>query len=130
MDVTTQRQLTVGRDDRFYGNSPYYETKFTGFDDIIEGLLFRFSVRLGAVLTYLLIQAMNPVTIRQPIHKEDVNSARRIKDYFVERWVKNIMSPVEMINVLRKSFEDPGYYVTLDEGQKFANISSYEPSKV
>ena len=49
--VTTQRQLTVGRDDRFYGNSTYYETKFTGFDDIIEGLLFRFSVRLGAITT-------------------------------------------------------------------------------
>lgn len=69
---------------------------------------------------------MNPVTIRQLIHKEEVNSARAIKNYFIESWVKNIISPVEMLNVLRKSLEDPGYHVTLDEAQKFANTSSYE----
>jgi hypothetical protein len=93
---------------RFHANSLYYETKFNDDvyfekkhnmnDDSIERLLFEYSVRIGGIITYILLQAMNPDTVKKLTFDEKV-PGRAAKDYLVEKWVQNVISPVEMLKV-------------------------------
>jgi hypothetical protein len=52
-------------------------------DDSIERLLFEYSVRIGGIITYILLQAMNPDTVKKLTFDEKV-PGRAAKDYLVE----------------------------------------------
>jgi hypothetical protein len=131
--VTTQRGLHY---DRFHANSLYYETKFNDDvyfekkfnrnDDSIERLLFEYSVRIGGIITYILLQAMNSDTIKKLTFNEKL-SGRSAKDYLVEEWVQNIISPVEMLKAFRKCIRDTRYDLAVNKNEDLDNnISSYE----
>ena len=111
---------------RAFENSKYYNTEFTDKDGI-ERSLFEFSVKVGAIITYTLIQAMSRHTIYKLTYSNMV-SERAIKDYIIENWAKNVISPVKILHSLRKSIDEPGYKMIYDERRKFANTSSFQLS--
>jgi hypothetical protein len=129
--VITQRNLYGSR---FHGNSPYYETrfnddvyfekKFNSDDDSIERLLFEYSSRVGSIITYILLQAMNSDVIKTLTFNEKV-SGSAAKDYLVKKWIQNVISPTEMLKALRKCLRDARYDVAVNESQELGNISSY-----
>jgi hypothetical protein len=129
--VITQRNLCSNR---FHGNSPYYETrfnddvyfekKFNRDDDSIERLLFEYSSRVGSIITYILLQAMNSDVIKTLTFNEKM-SGSAAKDYLVKKWIQNVISPTEMLKVLRKCLRDARYEVAGNESQELGNISSY-----
>jgi hypothetical protein len=107
-----------------FENSQYYTTEFTDKDSI-ERFLFEFSVKVGAIITHILLQAMNPNVIGQLTYNNKL-SERTVKDYIIEAWIKNVISPVKILHSLRKSIADPGYHINLDESKKFSNTSSFQ----
>lgn len=113
-------------------NSSYYDTSFIPKDannieeTIIAKALFDYSVRLGAVITYLLIQVINPSTIRELIYNKKANSTMMIKDYFVQSWINNIIWPTRILESFRKLMVNVGYGIPSSEFERYPDRSSYE----
>ena len=82
-------------------SSPFYQTKLNRVGDRREKLFFDFSVRMGAMITYVLMQAMNSNTIKQLTLGETVD---KDTEYFVEEWIKMVVNPLKMLRQLH------GYY--------------------
>jgi hypothetical protein len=69
--------------------SDYFSLKFTE-DSSLERTIFEFSSKIGAFITYILIQAMNPEN--EYIIKSDEKDLDR--DALVQEWTKNAVSSI------------------------------------
>jgi predicted transcriptional regulator len=107
-----------------FENSQYYTTKFAAKDDV-ERFLFEFSVRIGAIIMYLLIQAMSSDMIYHLTYSNKVPE-RIVIDHIIESWVKNVISPAKMLHLLRNSIGEPGYHLNFDEMKRFTTTSSFQ----
>lgn len=100
-----------------------FEPKFTK-ESQLEKTIFEFSNQLGAYITYVFIQAMNPDNIKMPIvfsKKKNENITK--KDKFVtEEWIKTAISSrlIQMLWKFRDCIKPFGYVpdIQTEKGQK------------
>ena len=112
-DFDLKREINCSRYTSFY--NPMFTSKYKA-----EEALFEFSNRVGAFITYALIQAMNP-------DNNKTSLSARVQDEIVKKWAQNSISRI--LPFLVKYFNDFVYRAIdqyprgYDEQVKFINKS-------
>ena len=68
---------------------------------------------------------MNPANIKNLTFNENTYS-KEIKDYLVQEWIRNVISTVRMLVILRQSIYSLGYTFPVQSSKKRTNYSFYE----
>jgi hypothetical protein len=105
-------------------DSPFFDSHFS-LKNRTEQLFFEFSLRLGSILTYMFMQAMNPEFIKDLTFNKKISS-REIKKYFISEWLKNAINPMQALMILRQSVYLLGCDFKVDSCKKPENYSFYE----
>jgi Winged helix-turn-helix DNA-binding len=103
-DLVLTDKISVAPEYRdFTGYRRYYEPKFAKMDKV-ERLLFEISNRIGAYITFVLIQAMNPNNYDSTIPSDESDEA-------AEEWVRTAVSQILSPRLLNY-FKDAIYKAT------------------
>ena len=108
-------------------SSPFYETKLNRVGDRREKLFFDFSVRMGAMITYVLMQAMNSDTIKQLTLGETVD---KDTNYLVEEWIKMVVNPLKMLRQLHRTIGANKFDIFSNKDNLFAKRNTKLSSDV
>lgn len=112
----------------FLLSSPFFNTHFS-LENRTEQLLFEFSLKLGLILTYMLMQVMNSEFIKELTFNQEKYS-KEIKKYFINEWLKNIINPMQMLMILRQSIYLLEYEFKVDTRTHYTeNYSFHELEK-
>lgn len=124
--------------------SQYYDTKFHK-SNVLEKLLFNFSLMVGLYVLYISIQLMNPSLVEIILKSktlddqssksfqknlEPIVNSSRIKNYLINKWLLNSIQPSKIFELLRswlylRRYDFPN--VTTKKRQKY---TSFELSEI
>ena len=92
-----------------------YENQISKYDcNVPKGendqrLLFEFSIRVGAIITYILIKVMSNNLIRGLTYAHKI-SGRYLETEFIDKWINNVISPVKLLKELKITIDKSSHY--------------------
>ena len=106
--------------------SPFYNIEFPNyFDYKLESSLLGFALGIGILVTDILLQHLGPNKVKRQKHTQNRN-ATIIANRLTEKSVKDIISPVRMLTILRQSLYLLGYRFPISTAKKSYDYSFYE----
>ena len=104
-------------------SSPFYNIEFPNYLNFKpEMRILEFVLRIGILLTYIFIQYLGPFNMKQS--KRIGSGGLATKQ--IEESVKNVISQVKMLTILRQTVFALGYRFHISTAKKFANYSFFE----
>ena len=110
-----------------------YENQISKYDcNVPKGendqrLLFEFSIRVGAIITYILIKVMSNNLIRGLTYAHKI-SGRYLETEFIDKWINNVISPVKLLKELKITIDKSSHYCSR-EPRRNQDRSAYELNK-
>ena len=107
-------------------SSPFYNVKYPNYFDFkLERLLLEFALGIGILVTNILVQHLGPKKAKKSKYTQNKN-VTEIANKLTEESVRNIISPVKMLTILRQSLYALGYRFSISTAKKSDGYSSYE----
>lgn len=107
-------------------SSPFYKVNFPNyFDSKLEMSLLEFTLRIGILITSILVQHLSPNKVKKSKRRQNRN-VTKIANKLVEESVRNIISPVKMLIILRQILKGLGYRFSISTAKKSNGYSFYE----
>jgi biotin operon repressor len=116
-DLLNSRRIPV--------SSPFYDFKFPNYFDYKSKIaILEFVLRIGILLTYILLQHLSPV-YNGKLNRNQRAKARGITNELIEESVRKIISPVKMLTILRQTLYSLNYRFPISSAKKSDNYSFY-----
>ena len=87
-----------------------------------QAYLLSFTVKIGAIMTYILLQALSPELIEKITKQHQVKSKRTI-NRLIQDWVKEAISPLNILDEFSKEFR---FQTKKSNAKLDESVSSYE----
>lgn len=105
--------------------SPFFNIEFPNyFDYKTERALLEFALKIGILVTYILVQRLTPNKTRKLKYKQGIDPSE-ISNKLINESVRNILSPVKMLIVLRQSLYRLGHRFPISNLKKSSGLSFY-----
>jgi biotin operon repressor len=109
-------------------SSPFYNIELPNyFDCKTERTLLEFSLKIGILVTYILVQHLTPIKVKKLKYKQGIDPSK-IANKLINESVINILSPVKMLIVLRQSLYRLGHQFLISNAKKSSGLSFYAMS--
>jgi hypothetical protein len=104
--------------------SPFYNIEYPNFDNKTERAFLEFALRVGILVTNILVQHLSPNKIRRQKRTQRKNTI--FINRLTEKSVTDIISPVKMLTILRQSLYRLGHRFPISTATNSKGYSFYE----